>query len=165
MQNSPIIKPSTSNFDRILRLISYAFFALLWGATLYAWYSLPETIPVHFNFKGEIDRQGSKNNLLILPLLGSFIFIIISLLVRYPHKFNYTVPITEENAAKQYANAILMMRWLLAAVMIILFSLVLGTILIVQKIDINISYLLLPLILGLLSLPMLIFIIRSFKLK
>ena len=163
MQNRPIIKPSSSNFDRILKLISYAFFALLWGATLYAWYSLPDTIPVHFNFKGEIDRQSSKNNLLILPLLGTVIFIILSLLVRYPHKFNYAVPITEENAAKQYANAILMMRWLLAAVMIILFSLVLGTILVVQKVNLNISYILLPLLLGLLIVPMFVFIVRSFK--
>lgn len=163
MSTRPKIKVPPSSFGKILLTISGVFFILLWCLTAYGLYSLPDLIPVHFNFKGEIDRQGSKNNLLILPLLGTAIFIILSLLVRYPHKFNYAVPITEENAAKQYANAILMMRWLLAAVMIILFSLVLGTILVVQKVNLNISYILLPLLLGLLIVPMFVFIVRSFK--
>lgn len=43
----------------------------------YVWNSVPDTIPVHFNEKGEADGYGSKNMLIWMPILliGSSFFI------------------------------------------------------------------------------------------
>jgi uncharacterized membrane protein len=34
-----------------------------------AWNTLPETIAMHFNLKGDIDRYGSKNELAIMIII------------------------------------------------------------------------------------------------
>ncbi len=48
---------------------------------LFIWNSLPESVPMHWNGKGEIDRYGSKNELwgltAMLSGLGYFLFLII----------------------------------------------------------------------------------------
>ncbi len=43
--------------------------ALSLGATLVALLVFPERVPAHWNFRGEVDRWGSKFELLILPLI------------------------------------------------------------------------------------------------
>jgi len=47
----------------------------------YVWNELPEKVPMHWNLQGEIDRYGSKNELIwfagLLPLFTYFIFQII----------------------------------------------------------------------------------------
>lgn len=47
----------------------------------YIWEKLPEKVPLHWNIKGEIDRYGSKTELLLiailLPLLTYILFLII----------------------------------------------------------------------------------------
>ena len=40
---------------------------------LYHYPNLPETIPTHFNAMGEADAQGSKSNILLLPIIASTI--------------------------------------------------------------------------------------------
>lgn len=50
----------------------------------YIWESLPETVPVHWNFKGEIDRWGKKSTLIfinfLLPVLTYLIFSVVPLI-------------------------------------------------------------------------------------
>ena len=43
------------------------------------------------------------------PLLGIAFFLAFSYLRRIPHRFNYIVSITEENAERQYRNALLLL--------------------------------------------------------
>lgn len=47
----------------------------------YIWNDLPEQVPMHWNFAGEIDRYGSKSGLLILPFAMPLLTYIIFLLV------------------------------------------------------------------------------------
>ena len=47
----------------------------------YIWPSLPETVPMHWNVKGEIDRWGSKTELLLLPFFLPFLTYVIMLIV------------------------------------------------------------------------------------
>ncbi len=37
----------------------------------YIWSALPETVPTHWNYKGEIDDWGSKNSLILITFLLS----------------------------------------------------------------------------------------------
>lgn len=58
----------------LLALIPFIYLAFIWN-------NLPETVPMHWNGKGEIDRYGSKNELwgivAMLSGLGYFLFLII----------------------------------------------------------------------------------------
>ena len=47
----------------------------------YIWNELPEKVPVHWNFKGEIDRLGEKTELLLIPILLPLLIYIIFLIV------------------------------------------------------------------------------------
>jgi uncharacterized membrane protein len=39
------------------------------GYLLFIWKELPDSVPLHWNYKGEIDNYGSKSTLLMIPFL------------------------------------------------------------------------------------------------
>lgn len=43
--------------------------AVSWGATLFALWVFPDRVPTHWNALGEVDRWGSKYELLLVPLV------------------------------------------------------------------------------------------------
>jgi uncharacterized membrane protein len=49
----------------------------------YVWRDLPEKVPMHWNISGEIDRYGSKTELLIIPFVMPLLIYLIFLLVPY----------------------------------------------------------------------------------
>lgn len=71
---------------------------------------LPDTIPIHFNARGEADRFGSKFIIWLLPMFSIALHFLFKWLFKRPHQFNYMVEITEDNAEKQYTLAIKAMR-------------------------------------------------------
>lgn len=85
---------------------------LMWGMAIFSYTQLDQTIPTHFNAAGEPDSYGNKISLFILALLGTVIFIGLTILNKYPHVFNYPVAITEENAERQYARVTGFIRFL-----------------------------------------------------
>ena len=56
-------------FDRIKNVFSCLMLAGVWIYLLVQWSSLPEKLPGHYNFAGEIDRWGSRGELLIVPVV------------------------------------------------------------------------------------------------
>lgn len=89
-----------------------AFGAVLTNAitTLTFWPRLPDQVPTHFTFSGEIDGWGSKNSLLWLVVAAVFIYGVLTVVARFPRWFNYPVRVTVENLHVQYRLA----RWLLS---------------------------------------------------
>lgn len=61
----------------------------LWIATIWAFYNLPETIPVHFDLSGTVDRYGHKSSLFLLAGIATAIYIGLSLLSKFGKKFNF----------------------------------------------------------------------------
>jgi uncharacterized membrane protein len=100
------------NFSRLLLLF-------LWLSVFYMYKHLPDIIPTHFNVSGEVDDYGNKYTLFLIPLLGTVLFVVMSILVRYPEKFNYPVKITPTNAQRQYVLATRLIRWLNVTIMIV----------------------------------------------
>lgn len=43
--------------------------AVSWGATLWSLWAFPERVPIHWNTLGEVDRWGSKYELLLVPVI------------------------------------------------------------------------------------------------
>jgi len=56
-------------FILVLLLLPFAVSAVLWS-------QLPELVPIHFNFRGEVDRWGPKwKNAFLLPAIGVGIYL------------------------------------------------------------------------------------------
>jgi uncharacterized membrane protein len=109
----PLIKIKKDKIDWTLDIIAMIALLFIWIYSIIHFYKLPERIPTHFNIKGEIDDYGTKYTLWILPLITTFLFVLFRALYNYPHKFNYIVNITIENAEKQYRLALRIMRIIL----------------------------------------------------
>ncbi|MGM8211875.1 DUF1648 domain-containing protein [Virgibacillus sp. W0430] len=69
------------------------------------WTRLPETVPVHFNALGEVDRWGSRLELLILPGIGTFILALMQTLEKFPETHNYPKRFNKLNAKAFYLNS------------------------------------------------------------
>lgn len=103
------------------------FLALL-GSTLFViimWSQIPDHIPTHYNFAGEADGYGGKGSLIFMMVLAWFMFILITILMRFPNTWNMPVKVTAENKARLYSitramlEVIKMLISLLFAVMLI----------------------------------------------
>lgn len=103
------------------------FLALL-GSTVFilvSWSHIPDQIPTHYNFAGEADGYGGKGSLIFMMVLAWFMFVLITVLMRFPNTWNMPVKVTAENKARLYSitramlEVIKMLTSLLFAVMLI----------------------------------------------
>ena len=120
----PKIRPPRKTGDRVLEAI--ALVALLYGLVLVlqSWSALPQTIPTHFNAKGEADGWGSKGMIWLLPAISVVMIPMMLWLRRYPWLSNVPWEINEENALQQYGLIVRLMS-LLACVVSLLFLILL----------------------------------------
>ena len=71
----------------------------------FVWNQLPDEVPAHYNAVGEVDRWGSKWELLILPGIGAFILFFMQVLEKYPELHNYPKRFNESNAKQFYLQS------------------------------------------------------------
>ncbi|OCW71190.1 hypothetical protein BBP13_12115 [Limosilactobacillus reuteri] len=88
------------------------------------WNGLPDEVPVHYNDLGEVDRWGSKMELLILPIVGAFIAVLMQLFEKFPESHNYPERLNKENAKAFYLLSRKMLNKL-KNICLIIFSLIL----------------------------------------
>ncbi len=67
--------------------------------------NIENNVPTNFGGDGTPEAWGDKTSLLIVPAVSIFLYAGLTFLNKFPHIFNYPVPITEENASKQYQLA------------------------------------------------------------
>ncbi len=91
--------------DKYMEYLGLLLIFSVWVLFLYFWFSLPDIVPMHFDFKGNIDRWGNKNELILLPIITSVLYIGMTIINKFPHKFNFPSEITAENVEKQYILA------------------------------------------------------------
>lgn len=118
-EQRPRIVLEQTTLDRVQEGLALAGLLVLILLPLVYYGDLPETIPQHFNAKGDADGFGSKNFIWFLPALGTALYAMMTVINRSPHMFNYTVNITEANAADQYRLATRLVRWLKMFVMLL----------------------------------------------
>ena len=73
---------------------------------------LPQVIPSHFDATGQADDWSDKSILIWLYLGSVFLIAGLAVLARFPHLFNYPVPVTEENAPRLYKLGVNLMIWI-----------------------------------------------------
>ena len=91
--------------NKIDRIIEFMCLTLLIGVTAYLifnWGSIPDKIPVHYDWEGNIDRWGNKAEVMILPIMSWFLYLLITGLQQVPLAWNTGVKITEENEERVY---------------------------------------------------------------
>ncbi len=130
---------------------------------LMQWSSLPDNVPVHFNFAGEPDNWGHKGLIWLLLFIGISMWIGLSVLEKYPHVYNY-INLTEENAEKQYKNASMMINVIKNELLIFFILLTWRTVQVAKGSHVNLPWWDLPVTLGILFLTLAFLIICSFRL-
>ncbi len=111
MNTRPRIEIKLSPTDKLFEIAAWAAFVLLWALPIVSYQGLPENVPIHYGFTGQVTNYGNKAIIFVLPLVHTFLFIGLTVLNKYPHIFNYPVEITEGNALQQYKNATRLFRY------------------------------------------------------
>lgn len=163
MNERPRIKSELTGFDKIIEISGWIFLGFIWVLVIYNYSSLSDSIPIHYNIKGEVDGYSSKSSIFLLPILGTLIFVGLTILNKYPHVFNYPVQITAKNAENQYVSATRLIRYMKLAVLLIFHLIILNTLQIDGDSNYNLSFWILPSALVMIFIPLIFYVIKSFR--
>ncbi|PIC89166.1 hypothetical protein CSV71_11525 [Sporosarcina sp. P21c] len=101
-----IEKPAVAKAFDVLVI---ALFAAALVYLVLQWNQLPDRIPAHFGANGEVDRYGSRMELLLLPVIGIVMWVGMWKLEKYPHTYNY-LNLRPDNVEIQYRYGVLFMN-------------------------------------------------------
>lgn len=157
------IKPSEK--DKKLVIIGWLCVFINFVIVLLFYFDLPETIPIHFNFKGEPDGYGNKSYIWSLPILNLVLYLGLNLVATKlkPWQYNYPVTVTNENAPTLYSMGIQMIIWLNLGIAILFTFLSLHTLLLAKGIIVpNLGWVI-PVLTAVITITPFLYIIKMFK--
>ena len=163
MKERPKIKLPLTLFDTIIEVTSCLALVAFWVMTIFAFTTLPESIPTHYNGLGEVDGYGPKATIFFLPVLGTVLFAFLTYIIKKPETFNYTVEITEENALAQYTNATKLLRFMKLALLILFIVIDYKTIATSNGASDGLGKWFLPFTIALIFVPVVFSVYRSFR--
>jgi uncharacterized membrane protein len=73
---------------------------------------LPDRVPTHFDASGTPNAWGSPAGMLLLPVLAAALYLVMSIVVRFPDAFHYPVRVTAQNIARLQRVTLNMVAWL-----------------------------------------------------
>lgn len=164
-EKRPLIKIENDIYNILLDLTCGILLIISTTKVLTNWMKLPQIIPSHFNFAGEVNGFGNKNFILILPSAMIFLFIIFTILEKFPKRFNYPIKINHNNAEIQYKLVVKLLK--ITKVEILIIFTYLSNAIINSAINgkLTVNKMFLPIILISLLLTMAIYIYKSIKNK
>ena len=159
------VKTEAKLIHKIFNVIALA--TLLSGVLLLIvyWSKLPDTVPIHFNIKGEADGWGSKYTLIILPIIAVGFYAFLTMMESKPHFFNFPVKITEQNAQQQFDLARDLLNVSKNLSTILLAVIAIFTVFDARETPIPYSNTIIFVLIGLLIAITIFYFIRSIKLK
>ena len=86
-------------------VIGYLALATMLAVLVFSWSVLPEQVPAHFGANGEVDRWGSKWELLIIPGIAIGMHFFMLVIEKFPKMHNYPERFNEHNAVAFYTNS------------------------------------------------------------
>ncbi|MDF2483898.1 MAG: hypothetical protein K0R46_66 [Herbinix sp.] len=93
--------PST-RFHKVIEITTLVILMTMVIYPIIVWGTLPAKLPMHYNALGEIDRWGSKLELIIMPVIGVLMYGLMTLVSAYPSTWNIPVTVTRENRIRVY---------------------------------------------------------------
>lgn len=109
------------------KIIKYLSIIQIFLTMIYLFYSydtLPDFIPMHYDIMGNIDRYGSKYELLILPFFQMIIFLLLQFVSKHPSYWNIPFQVAPKHQ-KQVEKYIEKMIQVLCLIVMIFFSIML----------------------------------------
>ena len=67
------------------------------------WNQLPGQIPGHYNVMGEVDRWGSKSEIIVLPIMSALLYTFLTVMCFLPQAWGVPVKITDLNREAVYS--------------------------------------------------------------
>ncbi|MCM3710685.1 DUF1648 domain-containing protein [Sporosarcina luteola] len=107
--NKPKLNIPKSTFQKVFDLFTLIVFTAGLVHLIAVWGQLPDQVPVHFNAAGEVNRWGSKWELILLPIIAALLAIFMTFLEKHPEWHNY-INLNENNIEFQYKNSILLLN-------------------------------------------------------
>lgn len=104
------------NLDAISLGALVVLFWITWRA-LYGPDRLPDRIPTHFDFAGHANGWGSPATLWLFPIVAVGIYLLMTVVVRFPSAFSYPVPVTAENRPRLEALNLSLIAWMKAEIL------------------------------------------------
>lgn len=86
-------------------IIGYIALTIMLAVLIINWRDLPNEVPAHFDGSGNVDRWGSKMELLILPGIAIAMHFFLMIFEKFPETHNYPVKLTESNMEALYTNS------------------------------------------------------------
>jgi uncharacterized membrane protein len=102
MEKRPRIPINLTTTDYLFEIIGLIGIACLIVLPIYFFNDLPDQIPKHFNALGQVDSYGNRGIIWLLPAIGLFLYIGLTVLNRFPFAFNYPTKVTNDNAERLY---------------------------------------------------------------
>lgn len=158
----PKLKLPKTRFEIIFDSITvfFLFFSVL--SLVDAWTMLPAEVPAHYNIVGEVDRWGSKWEILITPIIAIFMWISMTVLEKYPHVYNY-LNLRKDNVHFQYLNARLMLHVIKNIIVLLFVYITWNNIQVALEKSESLSSYFPFVFLGAIFIPMIFFIARSLR--
>ena len=107
----------------LVSLLAWIVLLAITGRAFYGPARLPDRIPTHFNAAGQADGWGPPAMLLVFPVMATAIYLLMTLVSRFPAAFNYPVRVTIQNREQLQNLALGMIAWLKAE-LVILFTVI-----------------------------------------
>lgn len=114
-------KLKNTKFQIVMEVIAIIILVSMVAVLIIRWKELPDQIPGHYNAIGEVDRWGSKGELIMLPVLSIFLYLLITIVTAFPSIWNMPVTITEANREKVYSCMKSMMALIKVEVLAVFF--------------------------------------------
>lgn len=99
--------------QRLLESLGIILVIFYIGYIFVTYPALPEQIPSHFNFAGEIDAYSSKNSFILVAAISVGLYLLVSVSQRFPSIWN--VPkkknASEEDIARNYSYSLSLLLW------------------------------------------------------
>lgn len=100
------MKLKRGKFDIILDSLSLIILISMTLFLILTWSNIPERIPTHYDFSGNIDKWGFKSQIIILPTVGWIMYIFTTIIEKFPQTWNTGVKVTEENKERVYTTSL-----------------------------------------------------------
>lgn len=113
------MKTPDTPFQKWMGVLSWLGLAAMAIFVGLRWPSLPEQMPLHYNFAGEIDRWGSRLELLVCPLVGLLLFLVLTGCLHLPQLWNMAVQPTADNRARLYSVTKTLLLWMRLEVLLL----------------------------------------------
>ncbi len=98
------MKLKYTNLQLILEAIGIIALLGMIAFVALKWTNLPSQIPAHYNAQGAVDRWGGKNQILFLPIVSVFLYVLITAVSFFPKSWNMPTKVKDENRLAVYRS-------------------------------------------------------------